>query len=609
MMDDLSGMEGASARLTPTAQGTDMDAPPGAEPQPFDDEWRRIEAAIEQVELRRHAVAAEILTPIALPDTAPVDLHIGLAEALARANQPERSDDVYERLLARYPRARRMRFLYAKRLHVRGFAIRALEVLESATPFPDGTKQKDFVDQVRHLCELLEAREDRMIAPMEDCRELAMKHALAAYRDRRVADLPGDRIERLTLITGGLGAGGAERQLSRSAAALELQRRSEGQVGGIAIERPIEVLVRSHAGEGRQVYLADLQAAEVEITEIDQMDSHPTSIFGIDDPELVTLVDYLPIRVNFGVRRLVAHFLETRPSVVSLWQDGACLFASFAAIIAGVPRIQLMFRGLPPAIRKHMYHPEYEVLYRSLAEIPGIQLVTNSKCAASAYAEWLGIPVERFSILYNGVQQMGCDGTEALEAQWDEFVARTPDATHVIGGVFRFNTDKRPTTWIRFAARYAKSHPDVRFLVVGAGRLFDDAVQLANDLGIGDRILFVGHSTHVGYWMKKMDVLVLMSSFEGLPNVLIEAQYLGVPVVSTPAGGASECFIEGVTGHILGCADKTDLDEACEKVQALLGRAQDPAIFDPATRDFLDPNFSVSKMLEKFMRITCGAEQ
>jgi len=101
-------------------------------------------------------------------------------------------------------------------------------------------------------------------------------------------------------------------------------------------------------------------------------------------------------------------------------------------------------------------------------------------------------------------------------------------------------------------------------------------------------------------------VLVLMSSFEGLPNVLIEAQYLGVPVVSTPAGGASECFIEGVTGHVLNCADKTDLDLASEKVSALIGRAHDAAIFEPATRDFLDPNFSVSRMLENFIRVTCA---
>ena len=581
---------------------------PGSDTTPdvYDGVNQRIDAAMKEVEQRHHAAAAAILAGVQLPRSAPLELLISFAEALARANEPEKSDVLYDELLERYPRSRRVRFLYAKRLHLRGFAMRALDILELASAFPDGSMQKAFVDNVSATCSLLRRLEGRDIGAGEDCRLLAMKHAIAFYRDRETAEMAADRIGGLSLITGGLGAGGAERQLSRTAAGLENVRRQGGALGGISLERPIEVLVRSHAGPGkRDIYLGDLKDAEVEIAEIDRMPSRATSTFGIDDPDLLLLVDYLPIRVNFGIRRLVSHFRQKKPDVVSLWQDGACLFASFAAIVAGVPRIQLMFRGLPPAIRRHMYQPDYEVLYRSLAEIPGVQFVSNSKCAAAAYARWLDIPVERFSILYNGVQQMACTGAAQLDREWDEFVERTPDAKHTIGGVFRFDTDKRPTTWIRFAARYAKTHPDTRFVLVGGGRLFEDCVQLARDLGVLEQILFVGHSTDVGYWMKKMDVLVLMSSFEGLPNVLIEAQYLGVPVVSTPAGGAAECFIEGVTGHILSCAEKTDLDEACAKVQALLGRAQDAGVFEPATRDFLDPNFSIPKMLENFLRITC----
>jgi glycosyltransferase involved in cell wall biosynthesis len=567
---------------------------------------RLISIAREHIAKRERAEAAEALAGVDLPESAPLNLQLALAETYAQASKNEESDQLFESLLLRHYGSRKLHFLYGRRLHVRGFAMRSLALLNSSRPFPKGSSQLSFIKRVRRLCELLCALEGRQIGEMEDCRLLAMKHALAHYRHRTLVDLPGDRIGRLSLITGGLGAGGAERQLSRTAAALEVERRKRGEVGGIKIGRPIEVLVRSHSGERRDFYLSDLRDAQVDIAEIDPMPTHSINTFGIDDPDLVTLLDYLPIRVNFGVRRLVPHFHATQPDVVSLWQDGACLFASLAAIIAGVPRIQLMFRGLPPAIRKHMFQPEYEVLYRALAIIPGVQFVSNSRCAALAYSQWLDIPIDRFSIIYNGVERMNVCESDALDARWEEFVSRTPDASHVVGGVFRFDTDKRPTTWVRFAARHAKRHPDVRFVAVGGGRLFNDAVQLAKDLKVYDRILFVGHSSEVGYWMKKMDVLVLMSSFEGLPNVLIEAQYLGVPVVSTPAGGASECFIEGVTGHVLNCADKTDLDLASEKVSALIGRAHDAAIFGPATRDFLDPNFSVSRMLENFIRVTCA---
>lgn len=595
-------------RVDPAARRFDMTVGPIDCPhdQALVDAARpRIVAAQAQIQAGDRRGAAVTLEGVELPASAPLEMQLALAEALAQGGEHERSDALYERLLLDHGGSRRLHLLYAKRLHVRGLAIQARELLDSARPFPAGSIQHAFVKRVRRLCEVLQSREGRAIGPTEDCRLLAMTHALASYRSRVVPDVRPDRIGRLILITGSLGAGGAERQLSRAAAGLEARRRSGKPVGPVTIEGPIEVLVRSHSEQGRDVYLGDLTGANVAIAEIDRMPTCSINTFGIDDPDLVTLLDYLPIRVNFGVRRLVTHFQQNPPQVVSLWQDGACLFAAIAALIAGVPRIQLMFRGLPPIIRKHMFQPEYESLYRGLAEIPGIQFVSNSRRAAEAYAEWIGIPVERFAILYNGVQRMTVRADPALDLQWQAFLDRTPGTTHVVGGVFRFDTDKRPTTWIRFAARYAKRHPDARFVIVGGGRLFDHSVQLARDLGVADRILFAGHSDNVAYWMAKMDVLVLMSSFEGLPNVLIEAQYLGVPVVSTPAGGASECFIEGVTGHVLGCADKTDLDEACDKVRALVGCARDPAIFEPATREFLEPNFSVPRMLENFVEITC----
>src|SRR4029078_8223636 len=112
---------------------------------------------------------------------------------------------------------------------------------------------------------------------------------------------------------------------------------------------------------------------------------------------------------------------------------------------------------------------------------------------------------------------------------------------------------------------YLRKHPKTRFLLVGDGRLLPKAQELAEELGIANRILFTGRSTRLGFWMSKMDVFVLLSRYEGLPNVLIEAQYMGVRVVTTPAGGAAECLIDGVTGHVLGCAEQPDYDAIRER--------------------------------------------
>jgi glycosyltransferase involved in cell wall biosynthesis len=105
--------------------------------------------------------------------------------------------------------------------------------------------------------------------------------------------------------------------------------------------------------------------------------------------------------------------------------------------------------------------------------------------------------------------------------------------------------------------------------------------------------------------MSKMDVLVLLSRYEGLPNVLIEAQYMGVRVVTTPAGGAAECLIDGVTGWVLECAEKPDFDNMVEKVRDLASVSWDRTLFVEGGigRTFLDSHFSVPHMLAQF--VTC----
>lgn len=529
------------------------------------------------------------------------------AELLHDARDYDQAGKIFDALIDRYPDSLPVKMSYAKRLLPLGQLVRARNlVVQYAGVFPEGNWRQLLVDKILSLFALLTELEGVPLEEEQDARILAMKHAILRFRDREPVR-ESDGLGRVTLITGSLGPGGAERQLTRLAIELERARKEKGQVGGVALDRPVEILVRSHGPEKQNdFYLADVQAAGCEIGQINLFKPLSNKALEITDPDFSKLIDYLPSPVNFGVRRLTQHFRDSRTQTASIWQDGACLFGGLAALMAGVPNIQLAMRGLPPSMRRHLYRPEYEFLYRAMAEVPGVSFVSNNLSAARAYAEWLDIPVSRFTIVYNGVEPMRTEPSDECAALWEEFVGSTPEAAHTIGGVFRFDTDKQPLLWIRFAARYLKRHPTARFVLVGGGRLLPNAQELAEKLGINDRILFVGRSTRVGYWMSKMDVLVLMSRFEGLPNVLLEAQYMGVRVVTTPAGGAAECLIDGTTGYVLDCAEKPNLEYAVERVHGMALRSGDRDLFVEGgiAREFLDSHFSIPRMLEEYVTRT-----
>lgn len=530
------------------------------------------------------------------------------AEMLFEARQLDRACALYDELLEASPDRRDVRVSYAKHLFGHGFLSRAWELL---LPLRDGpreaTKSTDLADRTEQLYALLTRLEGRPPATDMDARIVSMKNAILRFRDRSLRPCSESGLGRLCLITGGLGAGGAERQLTRLAVELERARKATGSVAGIKLDHPVEVLVRSYdPAKQNDFYLADLQRAGVEIHQINEFRPVAPKNLGIEDTELLELLTFIPSAVNYGVKRLVDYFRESRTDTVSIWQDGACLFAGLAALIAGVPHIQLAIRGLPPSMRRHMFRPEYQAFYKAMAQIPGVSFISNNVCAAQAYADWLDIPLDRFAIVYNGVEPMHSEPSDECEQRWAEFVESTADAEHTIGGVFRFNTDKQPLLWIRFAARYLKRHPNSRILLVGGGRLLPNAQELAEKLGISDRVLFVGSSTRVGYWMSKMDALVLTSRYEGLPNVLIEAQYMGVRVITTPAGGASECLVDGLTGGVLECAEKPDLDNAVALVRSLAERSDDRSLFAEggAGRTFLDEHFSIPHMLSQYVSCT-----
>src|SRR5262249_61632640 len=81
----------------------------------------------------------------------------------------------------------------------------------------------------------------------------------------------------------------------------------------------------------------------------------------------------------------------------------------------------------------------------------------------------------------------------------------------------------------------------------------------ADEAGLAARVILPGVTNDIVAAMSIMDVLLLTSFGEGLPNVLLEAQWSGTPVVTTDVGGASEAINPGVTGWAVPSGDARDL--------------------------------------------------
>ncbi|CAG9611785.1 N-acetyl-alpha-D-glucosaminyl L-malate synthase [Bacillus rhizoplanae] len=95
----------------------------------------------------------------------------------------------------------------------------------------------------------------------------------------------------------------------------------------------------------------------------------------------------------------------------------------------------------------------------------------------------------------------------------------------------------------------------VKLLLVGDGPEFCTIVQLVKNLGIEDRVLFLGKQDNVAELLAMSDVMLLLSEKESFGLVLLEAMACGVPCIGTRIGGIPEVIQHGKTGYTCGVGD------------------------------------------------------
>lgn len=529
------------------------------------------------------------------------------AELYGEIRDPEASDRLFEQLVARFPDNVRIRVIFGKTLFSRGDILRAFEILDPVRDQNLSRTAKSVLEQNDRAILAMEAIRPNS-ATISPSGPAALYNAIALFHNRVPRPIAQDEISGVAFYTGSLGAGGAERQLTQIASTFHHRSRTNRRIDGTRITGKVEVIVNStDADRGKDFFLSVLETNGVPLSITTQMPTDGLSSLSDRLEILEDLAPILPTNARFGLDRLVAHFQKNQPDVAYIWQDGAVLTGALAALVAGVPRIAISLRGLPPNLRPHLMKPEYKSLYKALALVPGVSFSCNSRTAADAYGEWLDIPSEQFSVLYNAVRPLASEPQDEDKALCQSFEEATPDATFTLGGVFRCTPNKRGLTWVEFAARTLRRFPTTRFIHVGDGEELDALRTKAVALGIDQRILFVGRSACPGFWYKNMDAVLLLSENEGLPNVLIEAQISGKPVISTPAGGARETFLPGSTGYLLSSAASPDINEFMAHFTSLV---ESPAIcrsMGQAARDNARARFSLDHILSQTVRHLHGA--
>ncbi|MBP0483087.1 glycosyltransferase [Sagittula salina] len=342
------------------------------------------------------------------------------------------------------------------------------------------------------------------------------------YAMRRPALIRHPDRARILLVNASLGSGGAERQFVMMVQALLRQ--------GIRPDQIDAALFSVSPDRGRAHFLPELQDTGIRLHDLQSRDGFYRRL----DPALEDTCQLLPKPLRGDVVALHDLVAELRPDILHGWQDRAGLAAGFVGAHLGTGRIVLSARNMQPAKRDRGAQIDDRRLYAALCALPNVQLTANSIAGARDYEDWLGLDRGAAGVLMNGLDT----------ARFAILPPRAPNARVVrLVGVFRFAPNKRPLLWLDTVRALQRLSPyDVRPRMVGSGPLRDEILAHASAIGLKHLQIDGGLSEPAAIY-GPADVILLMSRVEGTPNVLLEAQAMGIAAAGCDVGGVREAML------------------------------------------------------------------
>jgi glycosyltransferase involved in cell wall biosynthesis len=283
-----------------------------------------------------------------------------------------------------------------------------------------------------------------------------------------------------------------------------------------------------------------------------------------------------------------------QPDLVHTWIFAANSYGRQAALSAGVKHV---LAGERCVDRWKSWHEL--AIDRYLARRTD-RIVTNSSGVTDFYAA-RGLPREKFVVIPNGITlpDFGQEHAESRNAERQRLFdqLQLPAASRLIGAVGRLWPQKRYKDLIWAADLLKVIRDDTYLLIVGEGPERDRLRRFRDDVGIQDRVRFLGHRSDVPSLLRQLDCFWLGSGYEGLSNSLMEAMATGVPVVATNIPGNRDLIEQGVSGILVPVGDRAAFARWTNTLLEERGLAERIGL---AARQRMGADFSVERMVERY---------
>lgn len=198
------------------------------------------------------------------------------------------------------------------------------------------------------------------------------------------------------------------------------------------------------------------------------------------------------------------------------------------------------------------------------------------------------IDPQKVEVVYNGIPQHGSklihtnDNRNYFELCCVGSITYRKGQDIIIDAIAALSDDEKKKIHVTF---------------IGDGSKRAEFEKMCADKGITNYVKFVGNQNDVNSWLKKSDIFILTSRDEGLPMAILEAQRVGLPIISTKIAGIPEMINNGESGILIN-PDKKELIEILKNISQY-----DWKQMGEKSKEIFNNKFTANKMVEGYAEI------
>ena len=207
------------------------------------------------------------------------------------------------------------------------------------------------------------------------------------------------------------------------------------------------------------------------------------------------------------------------------------------------------------------------------------------------------IDKDKFVFIYNGIDLRDFNIREENSLK-GEF--KIPQDSILVGSIGRLVSQKGFGYLLAAARDVLKVIPHAYFLIIGDGPLRDSLQRIVERSGISRNVIFTGYRRDIPRILGSLDIFVLSSLIEGLPNALMEAMVCARPVIATRVGGIPELISQNENGLLVYPRDSQAL---CDAIISLLKDRDKARMLGEAAKRLVTEKFGIDNMAKETERL------